>query len=83
MKCNGCRFFEPVPDYFDEDGDMSDELAGEKEEYGFCRRHAPNPCQFDPAKALEVSWPLVGNWHWCGEWKPIETEATDGPHPQH
>ena len=78
MKCNGCRFFEPAPDYFDEDGDMSDELAGEKEEYGFCRRHAPNPCQFDPAKALEVSWPLVGNWHWCGEWKPIETEATDG-----
>jgi hypothetical protein len=77
MKCNSCRFFEPAPDYFDADEDMSDELVGAKDEYGFCRRHAPGPTQFDPSKDLEFSWPLVGDWHWCGEWKPIESEATD------
>ena len=76
MDCKSCRWFEAAPDYYGDD-DMTDELAAEKQEYGFCRRHAPSPRQFDPAKNLEYSWPLVWQGEWCGEWQPRK-EATDG-----
>lgn len=76
MDCKSCRWFEAEPDYFDEE-DMSDELVAEKDEYGFCRRHAPSPRQFDPAKCIEYSWPLVYDSQWCGEWQQRQ-EAKDG-----
>lgn len=76
MDCKSCRWFEPEPDYFGDD-DMSEELVGPKNEYGFCRRHAPTPSQFDAGRELEFCWPLVGEWQWCGEWQPKQ-EATDG-----
>ena len=81
MYCKSCRWFEAEPDYFGEE-DMSEELVGQKDEYGFCRRHAPVPSQFDPGRELEHQWPLVGEWQWCGEWQQKQ-EAKDGPHPKH
>lgn len=80
MDCKSCRWFDASPDYFGEE-DMSQELVGEKDEYGFCRRHAPGPTQSGLAVELEFWWPLVGDWQWCGEWQQRE-EATDGTHPQ-
>lgn len=77
MDCKSCRWFEAAPDYFDGDGDMSDEIVAPQDEYGFCHRHAPSPAPFDPNVNLEVQWPLVWLGEWCGEWQAAK-ESTDG-----
>jgi hypothetical protein len=70
--------------YFDAQGvegmlDICEEesLASEPHEYGFCKRHAPRP--HDGNNVSDVTWPLVYEREWCGEFLP-KKEATDGTH---
>jgi hypothetical protein len=85
MHCRSCRWFECASAYFDAQSPdevveivEENSLASEPHEYGFCKRHAPRP--HDGNHVEDVTWPLVYEREWCGEWRPRK-EATDGPHP--
>jgi hypothetical protein len=81
MNCRSCRWFEDAWGYFDSNIEEVDQivedasLASDPHEYGFCRRHAPRP--HDGNHIEDVTWPLVWEGDWCGEF--IEKkDATDG-----
>jgi hypothetical protein len=83
MNCRSCRWFEDASHYFDaqtpqEVAELCEIafLASEPNEYGFCKRHAPRP--HDGNDVSDVTWPLVYENEWCGEFVSRETEATDG-----
>jgi len=87
MNCRACRWFEDASGYFESQTPedvaeiCKEELASEPHEYGFCKRHAPRP--HDGNNVADVTWPLVYEDEWCGEFVSREMEATDGPNPQH
>jgi hypothetical protein len=85
MNCRSCKWFEDASGYFDaqppqEVAEMCEIfLASKPHEYGFCKRHAPRP--HDGNNVEDVTWPLVYEDEWCGEFVSKQTEATDGTHP--
>lgn len=82
MECRSCRWFECASSFFNaqtpEDVERIVEesyLASKPTEYGFCRRHAPRPHGGNNIE--DVTWPLVWEDEWCGEWIAAK-EAKDG-----
>jgi hypothetical protein len=82
MHCRLCKWFEDANAYFEAQGQeetlriLEDEsLASGPHEYGFCKRHAPRP--HDGNNVSDVTWPLVYEREWCGEFAP-KKEAADG-----
>lgn len=82
MDCRSCMWFECASVYFNAQTPEEvaviveqESLASAPHEYGFCKRHAPRP--HDGNNVSDVTWPLVHEVEWCGEWQRSK-EATDG-----